>query len=166
MTGKEISEELSRIDDLLSWSEYISEIDTSLRKEAFKLAEPLWVERMFRKGKLLLHPDISEDLKSRGWQPNDTHRKMIWASILVSLDEGDTKAKFREIKAKLIKKHGNNWWFDVYNRVKPTFAAKRRIAKKCHNLTPGLEALSTRTILGKQMIDDERNRALKMLPNK
>ncbi len=136
-----------------------------MRKAVFDAAEPLWVERMTRNGELLLHPDISEELEGNGWKPNDLHRRMIWASVLVSFDGSDSKVRFKSLKNKLISKHGRDWWEDVYKRMKKTFAAKDRL-KKSNDLGPATSMLAAHSTIMGQALNDKRLAALRMVPKK
>ena len=166
MSILEYSKELSQIDDLEEWVNNISHIDKVSRRAVFDAAEPLWVERMIKNGKLLLHPEVYKELENNQWKPNDLHRKMIWASVLASFEGVDGKERFKSLKIKLIKKHGRDWWEDVYRRIKSTFAAKDRLRKNNNRSGPSTRMLASHsTILG-QALNDERLAALRMIPPK
>lgn len=151
-------------DYLDEWSSYIRQLPEDQRAEAFNTAEPLWIERMVRDGKLLINPVVAADLKNRGWKPTDLHRRMIWASVLVSIDSPNGKERFNANKAKIIKKHGNDWWFDIYKRVKPAYAARMRLKKNQESTGPAINQMARHSSVFALALHEEREAALKMIP--
>lgn len=159
---EELIKILSNIDELETWKNHIQGYSKSDVTIAYEKAPPLWIQRMVSDQKLFLHPDVIEQLKSQNWRPSDLHKRMIWASLIASDESSNSKKRMYAIKDSLIKKHGKDWWEDVYARIKPVYAAKERI-KKIHS---GL-AISTfisNTFIGSEAANEERNRALKMVP--
>ncbi|MGO0309750.1 hypothetical protein ACTL6P_24780 [Endozoicomonas acroporae] len=106
MNIENISKQLSKIQNPNNWSKEIAHLSSEEKSQCVALAEPLWVERMISNGYLLVHPDIAKELKQNEWKPNQLHRKMIWASVLVSIDGETSKEQFQDIKKRLKKKYG------------------------------------------------------------
>jgi hypothetical protein len=155
---------LAGTDSLDQWSQHLVNLPASEKREAIRAAEPLWVARMVQESKLLVHPVTIEELEANRWVPSNSQRRMIWASVLASLDGQDSKQRFNKIKEKLIKKYGNPWWFDVYNRVKPAYAARMRLKKGNDETGPAIRMLAERTSIFSLAVHEERKRALKMIP--
>ena len=155
---------LSRIDDLENWSVHLINIDSKDKKWIYEFAERKWIERKLKDGTLLVHPLIREQLISREFKPLSIHRKMIWASVLVSYDGPNSKIRFDRIKEKIIKKHSNRWGFDVYKRIKPTYATRQRLLKQQNETSPALQYATTHSSFFAQMANEERDEALKMIP--
>lgn len=151
-------------DYLDEWSSFIRGLPEGQRVEAFNTAEPLWIERMIREGKLLINPAVAADLKSRGWKPTDLQQRMIWASVLASIDSQNGKERFNANKLRIIKKHGNDWWFDIYNRVKPAYAARMRLKKNQENTGPAISQIARHSSVFALALNEEREAALKMIP--
>ncbi|MDW5418942.1 hypothetical protein R6242_20425 [Iodobacter sp. CM08] len=151
-------------DYLDEWSSCVKDLPRDQRAEAFRSAEPLWIKRMVSEGKLLIHPVVAADLKNREWKPIDLHRRMIWASVLASIDSPQGKERFNANKARIVKKHGNDWWFDIYKRVKPAYAARMRIKKNQESHGPVLNHMARHSSVFALALHEEREAALKMIP--
>ena len=126
---EEISRQLSDIDALETWKDHVQGFSRPQVAEAYERAQPLWVHRMICEDKLYLHPDVIEQLEGQNWIPNDLHKRMIWASLIASDESPNSKKRMCKIKDGLIRKHGKDWWEDVYYRLKHAYAAKERIKK-------------------------------------
>ncbi|WP_277811967.1 hypothetical protein [Chromohalobacter canadensis] len=159
---EELAKILSNIDELETWKNHVQGYSKSGVASAYKMAQPLWVQRMVSAQKLFLHPDIVDQLKAQNWQPNDVQKKMIWASILGSDESPESKKRMYRVKDSLIKKYGEEWWEDVYARIKPVYAAKERV-KKIYS-GPAVSAFINNTFIGSEAASEERSRALKMIP--
>lgn len=159
---KELANILSSIDALESWKNYVQGYSKSEVAAAYKMARPLWVQRMVSEQKLFVHPDVIEQLRSQNWQPNDVQKKMIWASLLGSDESPESKKRMYKVKDSLIKRYGREWWEDVYSRIKPVYAAKERI-RKIHS-GPATSAFIYNTSIGSEAASEERDLALKMIP--
>lgn len=151
-------------DHLDEWSNCIKGLANDQRSAAFAAAEPQWIKRMIRDGKLLVHPEVAAELKSREWKPTDLHRRMIWASVLASIDSPNGKERFNKNKARIIKKHGNDWWFDIYKRIKPAYAARMRLQKNQENIGPALAQMAKHSTLFGSALHEDRDEALRMIP--
>jgi len=162
-TMRELIEKLSNIDALETWKNHVAGYPKSEVAIAYKEAQPLWVERMIANNQLLLHPEVIEQLRSQNWVPNDLQIRMIWASIIASDESRFSKKRMYRIKESILNRYGNDWWEDVYKRIKPAFAAKQRI-KKMDAGSITTQFLSN-TIMGRGMLHDEYLAALKMIPN-
>lgn len=123
-------EKLSLVDDLEAWATYTRHLEKEEKKKIYECARRLWIKRKLLDGSLLLHPNVRSDLIEREYRPLSIHKKMIWASVLVSYKGEDSKAYFKRIKGKIIKKYGLKWWKDVDSRIKPAYAAQQRILKR------------------------------------
>ena len=163
-TMQYLIEKLSNIDALETWKKHVAGYPKSEVAIAYQKAKPLWVERMILNNRLLLHPEIIEQLRSQDWIPNDLQSRMIWASLIASDDSRFSKKRMYRIKESIQKKYGNDWWEDIYQRIKPAFAAKQRI-KKMDSGSITAQFLSN-TIMGSDMLREEYLSALKMIPNK
>ncbi|MET3077449.1 hypothetical protein ABXV16_16970 [Pantoea leporis] len=162
----EVIIKLSLNDNLEDWHRHIKkeEIKKEEVKKLYDSAIKLWIERKILDGSLLLHPDIRDELIEKDYQPSSIHKKMIWASILASYEGSDSKEYFRRVKIKIIKKHGNTWWFDIYNRIKPAYAAKQRLMKMYNSTGAGFKhAVSNSTFLNHSYIS-ARDDILRMIP--
>ncbi|TQF70014.1 hypothetical protein [Pseudoalteromonas luteoviolacea] len=125
-----IIENLISTDDLEKWSELTKGFSKDDKQKLYNIAEPKWIERKINEGTLLLHPKIRAELVSRNFNPLSIHKKMIWASVLVMYEGDDSIERFNRIKQKIISKHSNKWWFNVYQRVESTYIAKDRLKKQ------------------------------------
>lgn len=157
-----LSGKLSKIDELEEWKDHLEGFSKFEIAQAFEEAQPLWVQRMIREEKLYLHPDTIEQLERQKWIPDDLHKRMIWASLIATDENSSSKARMYRIKNKLIKKHGRDWWEDVYSRLKYIYAAKERI-RKIHS-GPAVSSFISSTIIGAESASDERIKALCMIP--
>lgn len=155
-------EDLIATDDLERWGVITKALSKDDKSKIYDLAEPKWIERKVLDGTLLLHPDVRTELAARDYKPLSIHRKMIWASVLVMYDGSDSKERYNRIKNKIIKKHSNKWWFDVHKRVKPTYAAKKRIEKQALGNVTSFATQSSSFLGG--VVQDYRDDALKMIP--
>ncbi|AKJ43523.1 hypothetical protein [Pragia fontium] len=155
---------LSLIDNLENWPSHTRNLDKEDKKHIYEFARRLWIERKIADGSLLLHPDIREQLIEREYNPLSIHKKMIWASLLASYEGTDSKEYFQKIKKKLIKKYGNKWWVDVYNRIKPTYAARQRILKQINSTGPALKYAASQSMFLGYTLSEVRDDALRMIP--
>lgn len=149
-------------DDLERWGSITKNLSKNDKSKIYALAEPKWIKRKILDGTLLLHPDVCAELVAREYKPLSIHRKMIWASVLVMYDGLDSKERYNRIKNKIINKHSNKWWFDVHKRVKPTYAAKKRIEKQALGNVVSFAAQNSSFLSG--VAQDTRDNALKMIP--
>lgn len=154
---------LATEDCLDEWPKCIATLPEELRIDAYNKAEPLWVRRMIHEGKPLINPAVINDLKDQKWKPSDLHRRMIWASFLASIDGPNSKDRFNSSKLKIIKKHGKDWWFDVYQRIKPAYAARMRIKKKS-NIGPAVRQFTKHSSVLTLALHAEYEAALNMIP--
>lgn len=161
---QELINKLSNIDALDTWKMHVAGYPKSEVAIAYQKAQPLWVERMIANKQLLLHPEIIGQLRSQNWIPDDLQIRMIWASIIASDESRFSKKRMYRIKKSILKRYGNDWWEDVYKRIKPAFAAKQRI-KNMHSGSITTYFLSN-TIMGRGMLHDEYFAALRMIPSK
>lgn len=164
MDKSELIKKLSNIDALETWGDYCKNLTASDKQEVFSAAEQLWIERMARNMKLLLHPEVLAQLELQSWKPNDLQKKMIWASVLASAEGDDSKQRFQIIKSKLLKKYGRDWWEDVFRRKTNAWAAKERIRKTVSSYGPAVSTLISHTHLFAGMAVDDRDSALRMIP--
>ena len=164
MDTNQAAKYLSEIDEPDQWSKKSAHIEIINKREAYNLAEPLWLERMYREGKLFVHPNIAKQLKNQSWIANDLQKRMIWASVIASAEGPDSKARFVDIKKKLLKKYGREWWEDVYQRKNNAWAAKSRIEKKKASNGPAVTTLINNTHLFAGVAASETIKALKMIP--
>lgn len=162
----EIAKRLANIDAPDHWNESCPPIKKNEKNYVFELSEQLWLKRMVESKKLYLHPSIFEQLHEQLWVANDLQKRMIWASVLASCEGNDSKVRFRKIKESLLKKHGRDWWEDVYPRIKKAWAAKERIRKKVLTQGSAVSVLINNTHLFQSFAIDEWNRALEMIPKK
>lgn len=160
----ELAEELSKIDEIEQWPEHLSHITYISNKGIYAIAEPLWLERTHREGKLYVHPNVAKQLHNQFWKANDLQKRMIWASIIGSADGADSKARFKDIKAKILKKYGRDWWEDVYKRKTNVYAAKSRIKNQLGLQGPALQTLVNNTSLFAGIERDQIQAALEMIP--
>jgi hypothetical protein len=162
----ELAKYLFEIDALDKWGEKCLPVGATQRAEAFRLAEPLWIERMGKTGKLLVHPDVLKELEAQSWVASDLQKRMIWACVLASADGEDSKERFRSIKQKLLRKYGREWWEDVYRRKNNAWAARERIRNKESSYRPAVSMIIANTHLLAGAAADERDSALRMIPRK
>jgi len=163
MNTAELAKQLSEIDALETWAGRCSAIDKWDRLEVFKVAEKLWLERMAESRKLLLHPGVLDQLRSQSWETNDIHKRMIWASVLASVEGSDSKVRFKTIKNLLLNKYGRDWWEDVYERKTNAWAAKKRIRKQTALHGSAMNTLINNTHLFSEAAEEERELALRMI---
>lgn len=161
----ELVKQLVDVDYPDEWSAMTKDCRKEDRAAVFKEAEPVWLERMAAEGKLLMHPDALSDLAKAGWRPTDLHRRMIWASVLASLEGADSKVRFNSIKARLRRKHGNEWWFDVYKRLKATYGARMWLRRQREENGDAVNFLASRTVLVAAAVQDQVDRALRSIPS-
>ncbi|WP_377518428.1 hypothetical protein [Microbulbifer taiwanensis] len=161
MNSESLANKLSEIYQIDEWGSYCSNIPKEVKNLAFQLAEPMWVENMLAKGRLLVHPEVAEDLKGQNYKPNMHQKKMIWASILGSDETPDSEKRFYKIKKLLIGRYGEDWWEDVYQRKNNVWAARQRIQKSVSGSM--ISAFVENTILGAHCAREERQRALCMI---
>lgn len=159
---KELSRILSDIDALETWKDHVQGFSKPEVAEAYERAQPLWVQRMICEEKLYFHPDVIEQLERQDWIPNDLHRRMIWASLIASDESPNSKKRMYKIKDSIIRKHGKDWWEDVYSRLKYVYAAKERI-KRIYS-GPAVSTFITNTFIGSEADNEERIKALRMIP--
>ncbi|ELM3752831.1 hypothetical protein ACET96_06080 [Aeromonas dhakensis] len=159
---EKLSTKLSNIDQLETWKDHVQGASRLEVAQAYKEAQPLWVHRMLREHKLYLHPDVIMKLEKQCWVPNDLQKRMIWASVIGSDESSNSKERMYKIKDSLIKKYSREWWEDVFSRLKHVYAAKERI-NKIH-AGPAVSTFISQTCIGAEAANDERLRALKMIP--
>ena len=164
MNQTEIAKLLSEIDSLDEWINHCPLMGREEKKEIYALAEKMWIARMVREQKLLIHPEVSEQLELQSWVATDVQKRMIWASVLASAHGDDSKARFRKVKESLINKYGREWWEDVYKRQKPAWAAKERIRKYKERRTEAVDKFISNTHIGACAASDEVDQALRMIP--
>jgi len=164
MDVEHVARQLAAMDSLESWKDCCPDIGPSLKQQVYKKAELLWLERMARTGLLLVHPEIMEQLEAQSWQASDLQKRMIWASVIASLEGKDSKQRFREIKTKLLKKYGRDWWEDVFKRKTSAWAAKERMLKNTKSYGAAVTTLIDNTHLFAGIASDEKGRALRMIP--
>ena len=165
MNTTEAAKNLSEIDAPDKWLEHCPQLRTEDKAKTFKLAEQMWVERMVKSNSLLVHPDILKQLEKQSWAATDIQKRMIWASVLATAEGSDSKERFKNIKILLLKKHGRDWWEDVYKRVNNAWAAKERIRKRTGSDSPAISMMANNTILFAGAAQQERESALRMIPS-
>lgn len=159
---EKLSRKLSDIDALETWKDHVQGFSRPQVAEAYERAQPLWVRRMICEDKLYLHPDVIEQIEGQNWIPSDLHKRMIWASLIASDESSNSKKRMYKIKDSLIRKHGKDWWEDVYSRLKHAYAAKERI--KRIRSGPAVSAFIANTFIGSEAVNEERVKALRMIP--
>lgn len=164
MDRADVIQKLAEIEALETWGDHCGELGASERQHVYHAAEQLWIERMARKGRLLVHPDVLQQLESQSWRPNDLQKRMIWASVLASAEGSDSKERFRAIKEKLLRRYGRDWWEDVFKRKTSAWAAKERIRKTTGSYGAVITVMINNTHLFSGLADEERVAALKMIP--
>lgn len=164
MHSSELVKMLVSTDELQNWGLVADFVRGQERRDAFAQATPLWIERMVSEWKLFLHPDVVQVLRDREWDPTDTHRKMIWASIVCKLDRPEDKAEKDRIKALLKKKYDHNWWEDVYRRAGQVYPAWSRAKKKIFTTAPGVQMMAAHSSVLGLAFAEEFERALRMVP--
>ncbi|ECO4189975.1 hypothetical protein FYD92_23270 [Salmonella enterica] len=163
---QKIIEQLSLIDNLEEWHRNVLILDLGkeTKKNIYELAKHLWIKRKISDGSLLLHPDIRTELIEREYNPLSIHKKMIWASLLASYEGSDSKAYFQLIKEKIIKKYGNKWWLDVYNRIKPTYAVRRRLMELDNSIGAAFKYSASQSSFLNHTLSLSRDDVLRKLP--
>ncbi|CDH07902.1 conserved hypothetical protein [Xenorhabdus bovienii str. oregonense] len=161
---QDLIRKLSLIDNLESWPSHTMGLEKEDKKHVYESARRSWIKRKISDGGLLLHRDVQEQLIQREYNPLSILKKMIWASLLASYDGTDSKEYFQRIKEKIIKKYGNKWWSDVYNRIKPTYAARQRILKQTNGTDPVLKYAASQSMFIGDIFRESRNDALRMIP--
>ena len=155
---------LVSLDKLYDWGNSIPEITGDDRKKVFSEATPLWVKRMIKEGKLLLHPEIIEELRIHEWFPTELHKKMIWSSIVCQLDGKEQKTEKARIRKIIQEKYNNDWWEDVYNRAGLVWPAWDRFRKNVLSVGSGTHMLAIHSSVVRYAMQDEFNEVLKMVP--
>ncbi|KZN39846.1 hypothetical protein [Pseudoalteromonas luteoviolacea] len=163
MDINELAISLSKINEPELWIRHIPRTYRGLRKDVFKLAEPLWIKRLVASNELYVHPNVIKSLVIQNFIPNDLQKKMIWASILAS--NSDHRRR-NTIKILVKKKHGHDWWEEVFERSRNAWAAKERIQKNLKENGPAINKLIASTHLFGQAARDELIAALIMIPEK
>ena len=158
----ELAKKLSLVDEPEKWKEHTSGYSEHDIRIAYKVAVPLWVERMILAEKLLFHPDVTKDIQAQGFELNDLQSRMAWASILATDTSSQSRERFKLLKKKIIGRHGRDWWEDVYQRRSAIYAASMKIKESWDK--PAMATFFSCTILGAQCADDEKIRALRKLP--
>ncbi|WP_299265177.1 hypothetical protein [uncultured Psychrosphaera sp.] len=156
-------DELATTYNLEQWGQVAKEVEDADKKILFELAERLWIKRMVNNQSLLMHPDAKAELVSRDFKLLAKHRKMVWANVLVNLEGADSIERFNQIKEKIIKKHSSIWWRDVYNKVKPTYAVKKRLEEI--NLGPSFSVAAANSSFFGGVASESRDDILRMIPN-
>ncbi|NQZ92321.1 MAG: hypothetical protein HRT97_08275 [Moritella sp.] len=164
MNRQNLAKTLSDIDAPETWGQHSRSIDPKIKAEVFNIAEMLWTERMARTGNLLLHPDILDQLIKQNWKPTDVQKRMIWASVLALASGPKSKERFDLIKKRLLKKHGRDWWEDVYQRKTNAWAAKERIKKQRVENGSAINILADNTHLFAGAVAEQKLDALRMIP--
>ncbi|MFJ5333059.1 hypothetical protein [Pectobacterium versatile] len=159
-------EQLSLIDNPIDWYQNIniSELKKEEKKHIYELALHQWIKRKIFDGSLLLHPDIREELIQRKYNPSSIHKKMIWASLLASYEGNDSREYFQQVKKKIVKKYGNKWWLDVYKRIKPTYAARKRLLEQTSSTGAAFKYAASQSIFLRNTLYESRDDALRMIP--
>lgn len=152
-------------DGLQNWGALAARAPDADRRLAFESAVPLWIRRMVKEWKLLLHPKVIEQLQGQEWQPTEVQTKMIWASIVCKLDGPDQKAEKARIRSLIQKRHNNKWWEDVYRRAGKVWPAWDRARKKVFSNGPAVDVLAAHSTLVGQALRDEFQAALCMVPS-
>lgn len=165
MDTAKLIDELISTDELQDWGRKAKLVTEADRKLAYQSATPLWIRRMVKEWKLLLHPEVIEQLQSQNWQPTELQKKMIWASIVCKLDKPDQKAEKARIRSLLQKRYNNEWWEDVYARAGKVWPAWNRAQKKVFSNGPAVNVLAAHSTLIKQALYDEFEAVLRMVPN-
>lgn len=96
----ELAIKLSNVDEPEKWKTHVFGVPKNEVAAAYKMAIPLWVKRMLDSGQLLVHPDVAKTIKAHGWELNDLHARMAWASILATDTSPQRKKRFHFIKEK------------------------------------------------------------------
>lgn len=157
-------DKVANIDDIEMWKLYLQDLPAKHRKYVFEFAEPKWIERKINDGSLLLHPKAKNELINRKFKPLKRHRQMIYASLIVSYDKVDSKAYYRRLKDKIVKKHNSFWWKGVQDRLKPTYAARLSLLEQNSSTGHGLKYSATKSVFIGQALQDEVDRILSRLP--
>tara|TARA_R100000687_G_scaffold54795_1_gene43697 strand:- start:158203 stop:158697 length:495 start_codon:yes stop_codon:yes gene_type:complete len=163
---EELVKKLAAIDELETWIQHCQGYRPEEKKVAFESAQSQWIARKVSENTLYVHPDVIADLRGQNWMPDDLQKRMIWASVLASAEGLNSKNRFKSIKAGLLKKYSRDWWEDVYQRIKPAFAAKERIFKQTSSNGAAIDMLVANTHLFGEAARDQVIAALKMVPKK
>jgi|TARA_R110001583_G_scaffold144132_1_gene296128 hypothetical protein len=164
MDISEAIEKLSLVDDLEKWAEVSASLPVKSKRYLYEKAERQWIKRKLEDGSLLVHPKVKDELIQREFSPLTKHRKMIWASVLVSYEGPDSKERFNRIKTKIIKKYNNQWWFEVYKRVQPTYAARKRLLEQRCFTPKAVKFASTRSMFFGNLVSEATQEILKTIP--
>lgn len=165
MDTASLIDELASTDELQNWGAIAAGVPDADRKLAFELAVPLWIRRMVEEWKLLLHPNIIEQLQSQQWKPTELQAKMIWASIVCKLDDPDQKSEKARIRSFIQKRYNTEWWEDVYQRAGKVWPAWDRARKKVFSNGPAINVWAAHSTLVGQALYDEFQAALRMVPS-
>lgn len=163
-TMNQFISKLVALDELQDWGAAIPELKGDERRNAFATATPLWIERMVRDGKLLLHPSVIAKLTKQNWIPDELQKQMIWASIVCKLDSDEQKSEKARIRELIKKRYSNEWWEQVYARAGRVWPAWDRYRKNILSAGPGIAILSIHSSLVGQAMNDEFKAVLKMVP--
>ena len=161
---KEVINTLSSIDDLEAWNEVRKTVHVELREIHLNYAMYKWIERMITQEKLLLHPNVKQELVSRDYKPLVKHKKMIWASLLATYENKDSKERFDRIKGKIKKHYTSRWWLDVYNiynQFRIVYLKLKRIDEKNGG---GIALLASKSTFIGNAIQEEREKLMRELP--
>lgn len=161
MSIHDLAKSLSQIDEPEQWVNHIPSSYSGTNKAVFRIAEPLWVQRMISQNALYIHPNVIRQLKKQSFVPTDLQNKMIWASILASSDDSNRKSSIKKL---VKKKYGFTWWEDAYSRTRKMWIAKERINKKLGANGSGMNALISNTHLFGNAAQSEIEAALKEVP--
>lgn len=164
MDTSSLIDQLASTDELQNWGSIASRAPDADRKLAFESAVPFWVRRMVTEWKLLLHPDVIEELKAQKWQPTERQKKMIWASIVCKLDRPEQKAEKERIRKLLQNKYDNDWWEDVYQRAGKVWPAWNRAQKRVFSNGSAINVLAAHSSLIGQALHEEFLAVLCMVP--
>jgi hypothetical protein len=156
-----LAKTLSQIDEPEQWVNYIPSSYSGTNKDVFRLAEPLWLQRIISQNNLYVHPNVIKQLKNQFFIPTDLQKRMIWASILASSSSATRKS---EIKKLVNKKYGYDWWEDSYGRTRKMWIARDRIIKKLNSNGSGMNVLISNTHLFGNAVQTEIEAALKHIP--
>lgn len=155
---------VSAIDDIETWNSEVKDLSPKDKKYVFEFAERRWLKRKIEDGTLLFHPDIHKELLTRlenNKGPLKKHRQMVYANLLASYEKDDSKEYFERMKAKIIKKYNSLWFKGVYDKLKPTYAAHRRLK----DLNSGIVGKFTaQSMFMGSMVTEDARAILRRLP--
>lgn len=155
---------VSNIDNIEQWKDCVSELPPKHKKYVFEFAGPKWIQRMLESNKLLIHPDVKEELKRRNYKPLKRHKQLIYASLLASYNNPDSQDYFYRLKAKIEKKHNTHWWKGVFDRIKPTYAVRKRLEEVSRATGPALKAFASQSVFMGNALIEERESIMERLP--